>query len=721
MILVPDPTEKGLWFNPNVSRPARGAHALIIGISRYPFLGGIEGNINWDTGGLGQLVVSASTAAKLFRWISIQGAFGGTSIATCRLLLSPAPEEKSAIDLIANGEYRAANYVDIQASMSAWGDDISNAPSGQEANVALFFFSGHGIEREGKHHLLAQDVLNPRSNSGHQNAIEVDPILSALGGFGIDTGFMLIDACRNDSPEARDLGVQGRSVLVPRMHALSDPKALIGFKATGSGMSAYQRSTDAATIFGQAVLESLEGLPPEFLPYDRQVNPWKLATAPLDKYVKQHVRERLAVILANSNQPVQVWGRPYDEAAVVALRGAPDDAIPAPDIAVSVPGETVSEPAESGSSAISSATPPAPSSPVGANSASIAQRAARAFAHFTKVAPLNALYVDTISDRRSIEQIFIDEELTDYWLNTLKVLNADTGEPMSASMLKVTQAHRSESSESVCVWLDIVVPPKEAQALWIQSGADGDKVCAVIVPADVYQDVPVRLDVTYSKKSRDHAYFRLRSMSARVGEPSERTRDWQVLWDAQREEQIEGLGAALATLDNSQLWRDFKAIQEANLPPATNAAAWTILLRGGHFDRLEGLCASAIREASLPDFAILLIETYRLMHEYRLAPINAGEIESMFNSFVGITQLRLPRYNEVLAMAARQVAFFKSFSLDSAAFQNGANRILRASHYAHCGSFFTALASERGLPHFFTAPETRTSNTVAPPELATVC
>jgi hypothetical protein len=70
MIIAADPNTKGLWL-PETPRKA-GTHAIIIGVSDYPHLSGGSAppaDLAPDNGGLGQLEVSAKTAAKIFNWL----------------------------------------------------------------------------------------------------------------------------------------------------------------------------------------------------------------------------------------------------------------------------------------------------------------------------------------------------------------------------------------------------------------------------------------------------------------------------------------------------------------------------------------------------------------------------------------------------------------------------------------------------------------------------
>ena len=59
------------------------------------------------------------------------------------------------------------------------------------------------------------------------------------------------------------------------------------------GEFAYQSPVGHASLFGRALLEGLEGLPPDHVPYDRASVPWRLLFQGLEGHVQQRVAELL--------------------------------------------------------------------------------------------------------------------------------------------------------------------------------------------------------------------------------------------------------------------------------------------------------------------------------------------------------------------------------------------------------------------------------------------
>jgi hypothetical protein len=68
MALVPVTNTLGLWQDPNWRPKTPGLYALIVGVSNYPHLGGGSAPAQ-EAFDLGQLEVSARTAAAVFDWL----------------------------------------------------------------------------------------------------------------------------------------------------------------------------------------------------------------------------------------------------------------------------------------------------------------------------------------------------------------------------------------------------------------------------------------------------------------------------------------------------------------------------------------------------------------------------------------------------------------------------------------------------------------------------
>ena len=295
MPLNPASADESLWAA--ATQPTAGVHAVIVGISDYPYLedGSAPPNARAPkNGGLKQLEVSALTAARVFAWINEAGEIAGAPVATCRLLLAPRAAEKAEVDGLTAGHYAAADFASLRGALEAWGDCIYAGGGAAGTNIAFFFFSGHGVEHLASPALLAQDILNPRAAGGANKAIALESLSRAVKTFGIDRGLFLVDACRDAPTLAMTLNIVGEDILKPNAYPTKRPDALLSLQSTSSGAKAYQVPGEPATIFGQAVLEALDGQPPSYAPYDTTADPWRLLSGICESHVKQRVRELLA-------------------------------------------------------------------------------------------------------------------------------------------------------------------------------------------------------------------------------------------------------------------------------------------------------------------------------------------------------------------------------------------------------------------------------------------
>ena len=137
-------------------RPALGAnpgvHALVIGVSSYPFL--TDGaHAVADPWGMGQLTSTAASAFKMFEWLERTRAKLPVPLATCRVLLSPSPQEPHL-----NGVADAATTMNVLAAANEWRNDASS----NRDNVTFFYFAGHGVQRTKEDAVMClEDFLQP--------------------------------------------------------------------------------------------------------------------------------------------------------------------------------------------------------------------------------------------------------------------------------------------------------------------------------------------------------------------------------------------------------------------------------------------------------------------------------------------------------------------------------------------------------------------------------
>jgi hypothetical protein len=329
--LAKDTGRLGLWRNPDPS-VKRGVHALVVGISDYPFLAGGTHAVPKPMG-MGQLVLSAATAAQIFAWLRTSGRLAGRPVASCRLLLAPgqsapagAPSESEFVEGLTDGWFESPDFGPISAAVVEWANEFYQAAAHESAqNAAFFFFSGHGLQVLSQPSLLARDILDPGSVLGPKNAVAYRSILDSLPTYGLGDGLFLFDCCRNGPEAAQKFNMVGRPVLEPLPSEATAPRSMKYLAATEGEGRAYQDpdSPRRATLFGQAVLEALEGVEPGYRPYDLESTPWRLMFEGLESYARGRVTELLIQRQANKTQKVASGGEASEQAILVAERDPP--------------------------------------------------------------------------------------------------------------------------------------------------------------------------------------------------------------------------------------------------------------------------------------------------------------------------------------------------------------------------------------------------------------
>jgi hypothetical protein len=726
MTLVADPNIKGLWL-PQAPRKA-GAHAIIVGVSDYPHLSGSSAppaDLAHDNGGLGQLEVSAKTAAKVFSWLKQAGEVAGGPVATCRLLLSPRPSERVEIDQLTGGSYAPADFESVRKAILDWGNDIFAGAPEPDANVAFFFFSGHGTEHMASPALLAKDILNPHSPGGAHKAVSFLSLCQAVKTYGIDRALFFVDACRDVPGVARTLNIVGEDVMLPYAYPLRSHDALLCLQSTRAGGSAYQIPGDAATIFGQAVIDALDGPPPSYRPYDTTVIPWRLVFRALESHVKQKVRELLARQAATLIQSVVPYGDPYDGDMLVAEK----QARPSRGATAHVPGL------------------PGPPSPPPLESV-IAARSAEVIKGFNpgldlaavkaQVAGRGAGYDGELADFTIMHNIFGHEDITEPWVATLRILDVETERPIP-EVVRLAKGRSQQVGKTVTAWVDVLVMPAQGRAVWIGAGGRNDSPSfAVAVPRDVDVATPVRLDVGFENTAGPWV---MTAMSARLQDPTGLPYDvnevWAALWDVQRIENLSDLSHAGLRARDRQLLE--KALAAKLQSPVAAAVAATVLIRSGALQQLHDWPRNLANWfPSLPDGAVLWAETLLRRNDrpdranLAARPSAPGEKPLLRDDAQEIRRLVVePAYDEArryfamladrgpplladsLAMAVRQEKFFRRVVEVQAVTDrelqdlNVACKVVRrAAEYAVSDGLFAAFASRsaRFSPHTVFAP-----------------
>ena len=688
----------GLWRAGAENAP--GVHALIVGISDYPFLSGGSGPAAArapDNGGLGQLEVSALSGAMFFDWMVSTGEVGGAPLASCRLHLAPRPDETGRVDARTHGHYGLADYATLRAALDGWADEMTVAgATGTAPNIAVFFYSGHGVEVAASPAVLASDILNQlTAGQGANKAIAVDAMTTAIKTYNIDRGLFFVDACRDAPMAAKLIDLVGDQSLKPSRLPLRRPDALIRLQSTASGLKSYQVKDETGTLFTQAVLNGLQGPPPQYLPYDTTNLPWALKFAALEGHVKRMVSALLAGHSPLAIQSVEPYGNPYNGEMIVALKaGPPPDA-----------GDIRPLPTEVASPTLQQS--------IDVSSAKILQNALS----LDKVA-IDGLRETNIANGRVtaadlfnftiMHEVLGHEGVTEPWISSLQFLDARSGEPTDPEVARIFAAHKQEIDGRVAAWVDIAVQPGEGTSLWIGAGGGDNAVgCAIVVPRDLNYPIPVRLDLQFDQTGPG---WQLRQMSARLADPSAAGEylpfGWTPLFEAQRTEAFADLGSAVRPIE-----QDFEQLQmilvQKRQSPVAAAYATNLLLRTNAIQYLEDWPRNLTNWFEwLADGPVLWAETLLRRRQSDMVDLDDATAREALTYYSKIADRGVPLLANTLSLAIRQGEIWRAFlesdqlsAQEQSDLRAALEYVDRAGRYAVSGLGFARFVSTDGALH----------------------
>ncbi|MBP5451056.1 MAG: caspase family protein [Treponema sp.] len=123
----------------------------------------------------------------------------------------------------------------------------------KNAEVALFYFSGHGVQSGGVNYLLPIDHTISNDEQIRRQAIDVNEIMSRTQDTGCETTILILDACRNN-PFGKSRGTSGRGLVTVNTTSVSD--YLIAF-ACENGKTADDGTGNKHSPFTQSLLDHL--------------------------------------------------------------------------------------------------------------------------------------------------------------------------------------------------------------------------------------------------------------------------------------------------------------------------------------------------------------------------------------------------------------------------------------------------------------------------------
>jgi hypothetical protein len=239
-----------------------GMHALLIGVSQYPYLvGGEKQNKDAErTLGQKQLSSAAMSAYKLCQWLlERRDKLKLAKLASVRLLLSPSPGEAVKVP-----DWRGdrATLQDVLVAANEWREDATS----NKDNVTLFYFAGHGLEPKAKERALLCEDFGDGVGATLRNSLNFEDLHSGMARFkkrrGIaGTQLYFVDACRVTPPTAKIYHLKDATAAFDedvRGPLDKDDRLASVFYATHPGDKAYAFPGEE-TIFNRALIDCLNG------------------------------------------------------------------------------------------------------------------------------------------------------------------------------------------------------------------------------------------------------------------------------------------------------------------------------------------------------------------------------------------------------------------------------------------------------------------------------
>lgn len=225
-------------------------HALVIGIGRYTYMtGGHAGRLVESAFDFGQIVSSPVAAREFALWLLEEFNNPRAPLGSIELLTSPEITFQSLRD---SYEASAGTLENVQEAFDKWFERCHSNP----ANVAVFYFSGHGVMAALEHALLLENFGKWPNPFAH--AINFNHMHRVMGSCKAETQLYFIDSCRESSPDAYNyLDNFGQALGKLGAMSMNCHEAPI-FQATAPGGEAYG-SASCGTRFTAALLACLRG------------------------------------------------------------------------------------------------------------------------------------------------------------------------------------------------------------------------------------------------------------------------------------------------------------------------------------------------------------------------------------------------------------------------------------------------------------------------------
>lgn len=240
-----------------------GIHALIVGVSRYPYLplasdDLLEARDETYTLGLSQLTSAATSGFLMHEWLLDHGTTLTLPLLTCRTLLAPSEQEVAAV-ADSPFDFGDAELQTFLAAAKAWRQELTSNPE----SIGFFYFAGHGFQRKRDDHVLLLQGQGREEGGRLSQAIEVSRLISGMAPSEERPDIALrqiyfFDACRLPLTDGYKYEDDPVADIWPVPKIGSDDRIVVEFYTTKPGMASYAIQ-DSQTVFNRALIRCLNG------------------------------------------------------------------------------------------------------------------------------------------------------------------------------------------------------------------------------------------------------------------------------------------------------------------------------------------------------------------------------------------------------------------------------------------------------------------------------
>ncbi len=145
-----------------------------------------------------------------------------------------------------------ASYQQLMAGLNRFKDKLA------ATDVALVYYSGHGVSYAGKNYLMPVDAELRCLEQVEEYGIALNRVLGDLTSYGVKTSFVFLDACRN-LPDLKICDATKKEVTVQAglVKPTNNPRGSLIVYATDEGSTADDNVTGRNGLFTEALLRYL--------------------------------------------------------------------------------------------------------------------------------------------------------------------------------------------------------------------------------------------------------------------------------------------------------------------------------------------------------------------------------------------------------------------------------------------------------------------------------